>query len=582
MDSISDNSEAARAKKDQALALLNEQRLSEAKSLYEDVCRSNPRDVEGLFMLGMVHAQSNSFEEAETFLMRAAAIESDRAAIHYNLAKVRESLGKIDLAIQSYQNALNFKPEFAAAHNNIGTLYQLRGMNNEAVSSFREALRFEPMLAEAHFNLANSYTHQGKLYDALASYENALNISEDYNEMRQNFCGVLFRLGRHEEAADCYRLVLKSNPDDAQTYSNLGNVLKSHGEYETAVESYRHAVKIKPDFAEALNNMGIALKCQGKYQEAIAAYQEALTLRPVFAAANNNLGNVLRDIGNHEEAMVSFHRALRIDPDYADAYFNLHSLLIDKNDMRQAINCLENAIRVKPYNISYHFYLGALLEYAGDSEKATRYFKKVQSGSYVDKAYLDSWNYIKSTCKVPPTMIGSSIDAFRLGMDAAPKSGLVMEFGVRHGVTIRQIAKLVNQEVHGFDSFEGLPEAWHEEPKGSYTTKGNLPMVPDNVRLHAGWFENSLPEFLKKHKEPVRFMNVDCDLYSSTKTILDNFSSQIIPGSVILFDEYLGHAHWREDEFKAFQEAVKTYGWCYEYLAFSIFTKQVVVRILQA
>ena len=50
---------------------------------------------------------------------------------------------------------------------------------------------------------------------------------------------------------------------------------------------------------------------------------------------------------------------------------------------------------------------------------------------------------------------------------------------------------------------------------------------------------------------------------------------------MILFDEYLGHAHWREDEFKAFQEAVETYGWRYEYLAFSIFTKQVVVRILQ-
>jgi hypothetical protein len=85
---------------------------------------------------------------------------------------------------------------------------------------------------------------------------------------------------------------------------------------------------------------------------------------------------------------------------------------------------------------------------------------------------------------------------------------------------------------------------------------------------------------VKAHKEPVRFMNIDCDLYSATKTILDTLAAQIGSGTVIVFDEYIGNEHWREDEYKAFQEAVRAYGWRYEYLAFSLFTKQVVVRIL--
>ena len=55
--------------------------------------------------------------------------------------------------------------------------------------------------------------------------------------------------------------------------------------------------------------------------------------------------------------------------------------------------------------------------------------------------------------------------------------------------------------------------------------------------------------------------------------------AQFIPGTVIVFDEYIGNEHWREDEFKAFQEAVLEYGWKYEYLCFSFVTKQVVVRI---
>ena len=147
------------------------------------------------------------------------------------------------------------------------------------------------------------------------------------------------------------------------------------------------------------------------------------------------------------------------------------------------------------------------------------------------------------------------------------------------GTSIRQIAALVEQEVHGFDSFEGLPEAWHHLPKGSYSTKGVIPTVQENVTLHKGWFEETLPGFIEKHQAPVRFMNIDCDIYSSTRTVLDHLAKQIIPGTVIVFDEYIGNASWREDEFKAFQEAVVRYGWNYEYLCFSFMTKQAVIRI---
>ena len=78
----------------------------------------------------------------------------------------------------------------------------------------------------------------------------------------------------------------------------------------------------------------------------------------------------------------------------------------------------------------------------------------------------------------------------------------------------------------------------------------------------------------------MKFINIDCDIYSSTKTILDQLAPRMVAGSVILFDEYIGNEHWREDEYKAFQESVEKYGWDYEYLCFSIYTKQVVVKIL--
>jgi hypothetical protein len=100
------------------------------------------------------------------------------------------------------------------------------------------------------------------------------------------------------------------------------------------------------------------------------------------------------------------------------------------------------------------------------------------------------------------------------------------------------------------------------------------------VTLHQGWFDQTLPQFLAEHTAPVRLINIDCDIYSSTKTVLDLLAPRIQSGTVIIFDEYIGNQHWREDEFKAFREAIKTYGWNYEYLSFSFFTKQVVLKIL--
>ena len=188
--------------------------------------------------------------------------------------------------------------------------------------------------------------------------------------------------------------------------------------------------------------------------------------------------------------------------------------------------------------------------------------------------------YKKIFKKKIPKMIGCPYDAFKIGIEASPKSGLVLEFGVRFGTSIKQIAKLTSTKVHGFDSFQGLPESWYNEPKGAYTTKGIIPKLPKNVCLHMGWFNETIPKFLKKNKEYIRLINIDCDLYSSTNTVLNLLAKKIVSGSIIIFDEYLVNENWREDEFKSFQKAVKKYKWNYKYLAFSLQTKQVVVKIL--
>ena len=313
--------------------------------------------------------------------------------------------------------------------------------------------------------------------------------------------------------------------------------------------------------------------------DAEASFRRAVELRPDFAAALTSLGNTLSCTGKMDAAVVCFRKALALKPDHAPALFGLHALLLNADDMAPSIECLERAVASDPANEAGRFFLGMMLDYTGNPAAAAAHLQIAAQGSPGNRDRLDAWRYIQSASRKLP-MSGSAIQTFKLAIDAAAPDGLVLEFGVSFGTSIRQIAALVAEDVHGFDSFEGLPDAWLTNPAGSYTTKGVLPDVPDNVILHAGWFADTLPGFLDEFSGPVRFMNIDCDLYRSTRTVLELLGERIIPGTVIVFDEYIGNERWREDEFRAFQEAVVSYGWTYEYLCFSFVTKQVAVRIL--
>ena len=117
-----------------------------------------------------------------------------------------------------------------------------------------------------------------------------------------------------------------------------------------------------------------------------------------------------------------------------------------------------------------------------------------------------------------------------------------------------------DQPIHGFDTFTGLPEAWGNEPVGTYTAGGEIPQAPPNVKFHKGLFSETIPSYLASRdaaRLPLAFANVDCDLYSSTRDVLESLQPRIVSGTVLVFDEYMCHPGWRNDEFRAFRESCK-------------------------
>ena len=157
--------------------------------------------------------------------------------------------------------------------------------------------------------------------------------------------------------------------------------------------------------------------------------------------------------------------------------------------------------------------------------------------------------------------------------------GLVLEFGSYKGKSLRYLGPRIEGPLHGFDSFRGLREEWAgSSRKGTFDAGGKLPKVPSNVRLHEGWFHETLPDFLADHPEPVRFLHLDADTYESTAYVLTMLQDRIVPGTVIQFDEYFGYSGWRLNEYLALEEFIARTGAAVRYLGFGWLSVAVIVE----
>jgi O-methyltransferase len=152
-----------------------------------------------------------------------------------------------------------------------------------------------------------------------------------------------------------------------------------------------------------------------------------------------------------------------------------------------------------------------------------------------------------------------------------------LEFGVYRGASIGEWSRLNRHPIsrfYGFDSFEGLPEQWNggvlgrdSMARGSFDVSGQVPVIDDRrVEFIKGYFQDSLPTWLG-HFQPKNqlVIHMDADLYTSTLYVLCGLDRLIVPGTVIIFDEFAAV----NDEFQALVDYTSSFRRTYRLLAYT-------------
>jgi Flp pilus assembly protein TadD len=155
--------------------------------------------------------------------------------------------GRTDEAVQHYEKALSYSPNYYPAHNNLGSVYMARRNFEGAQSQFEAALKANQNDVEAYFNLANVLLTTRHYSEAEHEIEDGLKRQPDsaFGHFLQG--SFYSRTGQPELAEKSLQSALQLDPKMPEVYLQLVNLYMQQKRTPEAIGELEIYLKVFPD-----------------------------------------------------------------------------------------------------------------------------------------------------------------------------------------------------------------------------------------------------------------------------------------------------------------------------------------------
>ena len=254
-----------RAAIDKAIALHRAGRLEEARSLYDQILRAEPRNASAWHFLGVLQHQ----------------IGNSRDAV--------ESIGR----------AIDLDPRYVDAYNNLGNIYRETNQYDQALRAYQQAVEIAPRHADAWNNIGVMRSGRGEYAEAELAYARALEIDPAHVAVWKNRGSLASRINEFESSIAAYRRAIELRPGDTVAYNGLSRALYRAGKIDEAIGVYKEWLAIDPDNAVARHMMAA---CAGG---AVPERASDNYVRDTFDAFAGSFEHVLDQLGYRAPALIS-------------------------------------------------------------------------------------------------------------------------------------------------------------------------------------------------------------------------------------------------------------------------------------
>jgi len=224
--------------------------LSKRYGPAEDRCRQaltlDPKHADSLYLLGLVHAQTNRLDLAIDLIVSAVRCNPNNHEYFLNLGELLQHQNKLDEARKSFDLAIKLAPNLAVGWIKLGNLLRIQRRYDEVLLTYEHAFTLDPNNADAAALSSGVLLELHRYEEALAKCELSLAISPDQAEVLCVKGDCLRNLGRVAEAAAIYRRASELAPDRASVWRLLGKVHEQLGDRDDAIKALRRVLEIDP------------------------------------------------------------------------------------------------------------------------------------------------------------------------------------------------------------------------------------------------------------------------------------------------------------------------------------------------
>ncbi len=169
---------------DEVVALHGAGKSGEAELVIKKILRREPENSDAIHFLGVIAYEAGRIELAKDCINKAIQLMPWNASCFNNMGNIFQLEKNFSQAVVWYEKAFEMDPGNKRTCSNLGVAYTRLGRFDEAaVSLFQKALAVDPEYAEAHNNLGEVFRHQGLFEKSLQACQRAIDLSPDWRWM---------------------------------------------------------------------------------------------------------------------------------------------------------------------------------------------------------------------------------------------------------------------------------------------------------------------------------------------------------------------------------------------------------------
>ena len=333
--------------------------LTDAVLQYRQAIALDPKFAGAYWQLAAVLQRSGDVEQALVYRYRALQqMPTLASAVEFaNLAGELRQQGKLEWAIDCYQQAIRLNAGLAEAYHELGETLGQQGEWRAAIMQHRQAVLQQPKTTQFQLGLGQALLQQAQWDEAVQCFGRVTQLEPQNLQGYQGLALALGKLDRWEEAVSCFQTLVDLQPQSGKAFHDLGDVLSHLQQWSAAADAFQRAIALNPEFSWSHNNLGDALIQLGQWQEAAAAFQQAIALNPEFHWSHYNLGDAWVKLEQWDGAIAAYQKALQLHPDLTHAQRKLADALRQRSqiDQKKALTLYQQGIQQNPDDLqNYH------------------------------------------------------------------------------------------------------------------------------------------------------------------------------------------------------------------------------------